>query len=206
VYIVEGFCHLKHEKKTIRLYSESDFFITGEGFDDTWTLTSEFTTQVSFLKRRHLSALLQDSALIEKWTQLLCLENKINVSLCSFYLQEDVTADFQYRHYSTGEIIIAEGDTSQEIFEMISGSAIVLHNNQEIGKINAGEPFGEISFLTASPRTATVKALENCFVRIADNEQFLRLIKTNPQLVVHISKTLAERVIQLNRRIIEKNI
>lgn len=206
VYIVEGFCQLKHENKTIRLYSESDFIVTAKDFDDAWTLTSEFTTYVSFVEMEHFLAVIKDSSLTEQWTELLCLENKINVSLCSFYLQEDVVADFQYRQYSTGETIIMEGDTSREIFEMISGSAVVLRNNQEIGTINAGEPFGEISFLTASPRTATVKALESCFVRIADNEQFLKLITINPQLAFHISKTLAERVIQLNTRVVEKTI
>lgn len=207
IYIVEGFCRLQHEHKSVRLYSDGDFVFPEAAFDETWSLTSEFTTKTSFFDMQILlSALEAHDQKLEKWIQLLALENSINLTLCSFYQQEDIKAEFIYREYNKDDIIIKEGELSREIFEMISGSAIVLRENQELGMINAGEPFGEISFLTASPRTATVRALEKCFVRTANNEQFLQLIQTNPQLIIAISKTLAERVVQLNRRIIEKVI
>lgn len=206
IYIIEGFCKLQQDNKSVRLYSDADFIIREDRYDATWSLTSEFITKAAFFDPKvFLDAACADAATLQHWFEVLTLENRINLSLCAYYLQQDIKTDFKYREFNKDDIIIQEGDTtSQEIFEMVSGSAIVLRDNREIGIINAGEPFGEISFLTASPRTATVKALEHCFVRIATKEQFQQLILSNPQLIITISKALADRVIQLNRRITEQ--
>ena len=59
---------------------------------------------------------------------------------------------------------------------------------------------------TESTRTATIGAVEKCFVRVVTKEDFLKLIKCNPQLVLAISKTLAHRIVQLNEKIIGKII
>jgi len=205
IYIIEGFCNLQRDNKSIRLYSDADFISRDGHYDAAWSLTSEFITRAAFFDPTvFLAAVCAAAGTLQRWLQVLTMENRINLSLCAYYRQEDIKTDFTYREFNKDDIIIQEGDTSQEIFEMISGSAVVLRDNKEIGSINAGEPFGEISFLTASPRTATVKALERCFVRIATKEQFQQLILTNPQLIVTISKTLADRVVQLNRRITEQ--
>lgn len=85
---------------------------------------------------------------------------------------------------------------------MVSGSAIVLRDNKKIGRINTGEIFGEISFLTESTRTATVKADKNSFVHVVNKDDFSKLIETNLHLIISISKTLAQRIVQLNDQLL----
>ncbi len=203
VFISDGYFKLKDGEKVIRLYSNGDFVNAVHPMESNWSLTSDLAAEVTrFQRRDFLSAIQDNPASLEQWITLQDLDNKINLYLCSLYMEEDVTADFVLREYNEGDRIITEGDEPFEIFEMISGSALVLCDGKEIGSIDTGELFGEISFLTGSVRTATVQAAEKCLVRVADKDSFLQLVKCNPQLIMSISKTLAQRVIRMNERMV----
>ncbi len=202
VYILEGYFKLSSQDKNIRLYSESDFVIPDNNFAGR-TLSSEFVSDVVFFDgKRFLSELHKETDMLRKWTCLLDFENKINLSLCSLYLTNEVDTDFELKEYVEGDIIVKEGDPSFEIYEMLSGNATVLLGKRKIGKIASGEIFGEISFLTESTRTATVMASGRCFIRIVKKEDFLPLIESNPHLGILISKTLAKRIVDLNDKLV----
>ena len=202
LFITEGYFKLNSQDKTIRMYSELDFVIPENNYAN-YTLCSDFAADIVVFNRDAFSVCLQDAGLRDQWYHLLDLENKLNLALCAVYIGDDVDAGFKMKEYEAGTVITQEGDPPTEIFEMLTGSATVFLENQEVGQITSGEICGEISFLTESARTATVVASERCFVRVVEKEDFFLLIKASPHLAITISKTLAKRIIELNEKIVD---
>ncbi len=201
-YIVEGFFRLKDGEKFLRLYSGDDFVVAPGSLSGRLTLTSDMATDVVRFDFEQLVRNLSSSyELNAAWLRLMDTESKINAALCSLYREDTARVDFSLREYGPGETIIREGDEPCEIFEMISGAAEVLTEGRVIGTIGVGELFGEISFLTESTRTATVRASEKSLVRVADKQAFLHMIKHNPELIMTISRTLAQRLVRMNDQI-----
>lgn len=64
--------------------------------------------------------------------------------------------------YNPGETLINEGDSDATLFILLSGRVMVTKgsNKKAITLMDAGDFFGEMSFITNSPRTATVTAQE----------------------------------------------
>ena len=65
--------------------------------------------------------------------------------------------------FKRGEVIMKEGDVGQSFFKLLDGKAGVYadytkKNPFRLGFLNAGEFFGEMAILEASPRSATVVA------------------------------------------------
>lgn len=199
IHITDGFFRFKNGEKLMRLYSQTDFVVV-RNFHDETTLASDFGSSVMvFDKDVFLNILHQDAAILEKWVRLQDIENSINRYLATVYMKDnEISPDFNLKEYKAGDIIANEGEPPLEIYEMITGSAVAVHEGKEIGMIHEGEIFGEISFLTESSRSATVKASEDCIVNAIKKEQFDDLIKFNPQLILSISKTLARRIVTLN--------
>jgi len=69
------------------------------------------------------------------------MENMINLSLSSAYLKQEIKSDFELREYKKDDLIMKEAEIPEEIFEMISGSAVAIYNDEEVGKIKEGEVF-----------------------------------------------------------------
>lgn len=66
--------------------------------------------------------------------------------------------------YLPNDIIIEEGDFSDDVYLIVIGEVSVLKWDEEhrsqlpIGKLSKGEMFGEMSFMDGSPRSSTIKA------------------------------------------------
>ncbi len=73
-----------------------------------------------------------------------------------------------FLRFQPGEVIVKEGEQDDAaMYILISGRAAVTTGEQGeviLDEVQVGEFFGELSFLTESPRTATVQALEPCIV------------------------------------------
>ena len=46
-------------------------------------------------------------------------------------------------------------------------------------------------------------ATSTCTVQVVDSEEFVDLIKHNPQTIISLATTLAERIVELNERVVE---
>lgn len=68
----------------------------------------------------------------------------------------------QYVVYRKGESIIREGSVDTAFYILLKGSVNIIKGKRTfpIAKLEAGDFFGEISFLTNTPRTTTVIANE----------------------------------------------
>jgi CRP-like cAMP-binding protein len=154
-------------------------------------------------RRLLLGKLLGDSELINLWLKIEELERSILEVLCSLYIDNGVVPKISVRAYRYGDLIINEGDKPDGVYVLIDGEAHVTVDGVKMGTIRAGEIFGEISFLTGNNRTATVVAKTNCIVQFIDSKNFALLIKYKPKFFLNISKNLAQRVVELNKRIVK---
>lgn len=95
-----------------------------------------------------------------------------------------------------GRALVEEGDASGAMYVVLSGRFSVTRRDREhpIGEIGAGEPIGEIGFLTGSPRTATVTALRDSIVLKLDREHLDALAESDPRIWRAICADLAGRL------------
>ena len=63
------------------------------------------------------------------------------------------------KEFTAGSNIFVEGESSQDLYMLLSGKLEVLKGNKKITDISkTGSLFGEMSFLLGVKRTATIKA------------------------------------------------
>ncbi len=98
------------------------------------------------------------------------------------------------RRIATGWPVVTEGESGSEFFLVRSGRLEVVHSDaggKEVGlrMLERGASFGEIALLQASPRTATVRAVEDSEVFALDKGTFDRLIAERVDIQV-IRETL----------------
>ncbi len=203
-YIEDGVFRLVMDGNMVRFYSESDFVVSFRDSGKSASLTSDFAADVTvFDKDVFMDTIKDDNDVLKKWTHVMDLESRINLFLASAYMRQIVVSDFMLKDYDEGDIIINEGDESRDIFDMVTGSAQATKKGRQLGIINEGEVFGEVSFFTGSRRSATVTALQKCMVRVIHEDNFADMIRHNPNFIISISKTLAKRLVDLNQKITE---
>lgn len=94
---------------------------------------------------------------------------------------------------SRGNDVIVEGEKLRKIFFLKSGRVEVTRGGARITVIRTpGSVFGEISVLLGGDSTATVTAMEDSALHVAqDPRQFLR---DHPDVTLHVSELLASRL------------
>ncbi|MFO0550633.1 MAG: mechanosensitive ion channel [Polyangiaceae bacterium] len=106
------------------------------------------------------------------------------------------------RLFSPGEIIVRQGEESDELYVILRGQvAVVLENDgseTEVARLDAGKYFGEMALLTGERRRATVKAARDCELVLIDREAFQRVLHEAPGASERLSTVLAERQVELD--------
>ncbi|MCB1043548.1 MAG: cyclic nucleotide-binding domain-containing protein [Acidobacteria bacterium] len=94
-----------------------------------------------------------------------------------------------------GDSIIRRGDVDASVFVQLKGLAHVLgEGSAPLAIVGAGDTFGEIGFLTASPRTAHVMAQTPGEVLVLRAEFLNRFIKREPTIAAKILLNLAREM------------
>ncbi|HCF57844.1 MAG TPA: hypothetical protein DFS52_07600 [Myxococcales bacterium] len=105
---------------------------------------------------------------------------------------------FKSREVADGEVILREGRMSDGLFVLMSGELQVLKNKEgadvPLATLKEGDVFGEISLLTKSPATATVKAAKGSTVLRLPREDFDEVISVHPQVLMLVSELSGERL------------
>jgi CRP/FNR family cyclic AMP-dependent transcriptional regulator len=97
------------------------------------------------------------------------------------------------------EELFHKGDVGGQVYVVASGKLKVLTTSVEgddvvFSILGPGEVFGEVALLGATPRTATVRAIESCRLIAIDRRDFLSLLKANPEISVKLLSVLAMRL------------
>jgi hypothetical protein len=204
ILIKAGFLKYYYDNKLIRLYSAGDIISLPERKDTHCSIKSELALRIQYIPYNSFIEQLITSRnqLLEKWMRYSEIEQRLTRSLCSVYLREDFNPEIDIRNLKEDELIIQEGTRAESLYEMISGEAIVTVHNTEVGRIQRGEIFGEISFLTQSTRTASVKTLTPCTVQVIKGENFDAIATCRPALIKNMARTTAKRLIDVNERLV----
>jgi len=102
--------------------------------------------------------------------------------------------------YGRGERLIQEGAEGDSMFVMLRGTAAVsiARNGASVrvGAMRQGECFGEFSLLTGAPRSATVRAENDCEVLEISKPVMAEVLKESPECLNALSELLAKRQIE----------
>ncbi len=110
------------------------------------------------------------------------------------------------REYVKDEIVFDEGEEGQAIYFLFSGKVLICRQGRPvdgaIAELPNGQFFGELALLDNSPRSAQVRAAEDCTIGVLFREDFLTLLETHVtvaskislQLSRHIGKRLREAI------------
>lgn len=116
-------------------------------------------------------------------------------------------------NFSRGEVLIRPGDSGKELFIALSGTAEVLVNDSQqkisVALVGPGQCFGEISFLSESPRSAWVVALTEMEVLTITQQALKKSMVTLPtisaQILYNLSQVLCERLRVSNQILLDMN-
>ena|ERR1035437_4602504 len=116
-------------------------------------------------------------------------------------------ADMADRVISLGELvnvesgvgIIKQGDDDNDVYLIVAGSFDIVVNNRVIARRFANDHVGEmVAIQPTQRRSASVIARETAVVVKIPEPQFEELCAQFPQIMHHIAKELARRLIQRN--------
>jgi len=104
----------------------------------------------------------------------------------------------------SNEYLLREGDDSSEMYYLKSGTLGVYKRKGNVelqfSTISQGELVGEMSFLDNLPRSATVKALEDCELSVIPKEKLESYLASQPTWLKALHGTLVDRLRKANQR------
>lgn len=109
------------------------------------------------------------------------------------------------RLYSRGEVIVRQGEESDELFIVLRGEASVTveaaTDEVEVARLGRGKFFGEMALVTGEARKATVRARSECELLVIDHDAFEAVLQGRAELVEKLSLVLAERQLELDEHL-----
>ena len=118
-----------------------------------------------------------------------------------------LTTALKEKTYSIGDKIVKQGEEGSSLFILVEGLLTVMIKDEKsgnditVGKLKAGNSFGEFSLLTGEHRSATVIAEHDSVVYEIKKEDFAPIIEHNPELANYLATTLAKRKLSAQQTI-----
>jgi len=142
-----------------------------------------------------------------EWDELLSIVKRIDFfqNFSAREIKKIVKINTNVIFYQTGEYIIREGKGDNSFFILISGTVSITKGDSSlpIAKLEPGDFFGEVSFLTNSPRTANAIANEMVTVIMIDKNIFDKLSsKIRESIKDKAIEKLVARLNHMNRAFI----
>lgn len=102
--------------------------------------------------------------------------------------------------------LVREGDPGDSLFVLVEGNLDVFVNSEkngspvQVGKVEAGEIFGEMSLLAREPRSASIIANTSAIIYEISNQTLETLLENRPEIAKDLSKIVAERRVKINMK------
>lgn len=97
--------------------------------------------------------------------------------------------------YNLGDVILVQGSTEHNLYQIARGSAQVDINGKTVATIRVGSTFGEISFILGSAANATVSAaVDNLLVYSIDGKFIKSMLQRSRRITASFYRFLAEIV------------
>lgn len=101
-----------------------------------------------------------------------------------------------------GQVIFEKGQPGKEMYVILGGEVIIRDGERELARLGRGGMFGEMSLLSAQPRSATAAAGDTTSLLVLSNEVIRQAMPPHVsiQLLTNIINTLSARLRQANER------
>jgi len=119
---------------------------------------------------------------------------------------ESLAARLVIRHFSPGQIIFHHGDPGGLLYIIMKGKVKITYSTPEgqealLAILGEDDFFGELALLDDSPRSATAEALKDTESLTLHRDEFIRYIRNNPDLSLHVLQSLARNIRRLNNQL-----
>lgn len=101
------------------------------------------------------------------------------------------------RNYLRDEVVFDEGEQGEAFYIVLEGKVVVCRQGQSeapIATLPAGSFFGELALLDDAPRSAQVRALEDCTLLVLFRGEFLGLMRSHGLIASKIAMQLARHL------------
>ena len=93
-----------------------------------------------------------------------------------------------------GKVLVSEGETGQQFFVIMSGTASLTRRGNKIATLGPGDSFGELALLDKHPRTATAVADTPMELVVLGQREFAGLIDEAPGFARKLLAAMAGRL------------
>jgi CRP-like cAMP-binding protein len=101
----------------------------------------------------------------------------------------------KHRTYEAGEIVVREGDPALNLFLVADGHARVERDGVgPVGRLQAGDFFGELGLIEQHGRTATVIAEDDLTCYLLPAWEFRSLLTEHPEMAVPMLNAVIARL------------
>ena len=105
-------------------------------------------------------------------------------------------------------MVMRQGDPGNCAYLIQSGSVVVYNEhdgkNVELARLELGQIFGELALVFDEPRTASVKALEDCNLIIITRKTLKQKLDKSDPTIKAIVGMLTQRIVTANNSVIQK--
>jgi CRP/FNR family cyclic AMP-dependent transcriptional regulator len=103
------------------------------------------------------------------------------------------------RAYAKDTVIFSQGDEGDALYGVASGRVRISASTQDgrevfLNIMEPGDAFGEIAVMDGLPRTASATTLEPTTLVVVQRADFLRLLRREPTLALHLLRLLCARL------------
>jgi CRP-like cAMP-binding protein len=99
-----------------------------------------------------------------------------------------------------GGVLFQKGEPGRLMYVVKSGNLQILDGNFVYETVSAGGILGEMAVVDASPRSATVRAIEQSVVVPIDERRFLFMVQQTPFFALRAMRVLTARLRAMNER------
>jgi len=107
--------------------------------------------------------------------------------------------DFQLKRYDADEVIFHQGDTSRELYIILTGTVRIFKtspsgNETSLQLFSTHNIIGELASIDDRPRSATAKAIVPSDLLVMTPDRFLHHMRTKPDLALSMTRLLARKL------------
>ena len=93
----------------------------------------------------------------------------------------------------SGKHLVDQGDTSYNLFVILSGKAEVYKDGKSVAELGPGDFFGEMGTVGDAPRSATVVSMKRTRLLTLGGRDVQRLEENAPDVLRQLEQAIAER-------------
>ena len=149
-------------------------------------------------KRRHGPAIPEEPQEFNLQQRLAILSKSPLFGNLSDEQLADISALTRCIRFAEGEQIVVENEEGDTLYQIVSGQVAVIKtmaegDHQEVARLGAPAIFGEMSVFNEEPRSATVRALEQCVLLEVERNDLRPLLESHPAIVEQLAQSISER-------------